>query len=237
MPQAMSKILSIIIPVFNEARTVKGVLERIAALDLGTWEKEIIVVDDGSTDGTAEILGCHSNFRLITHTVNRGKGRALKSGIGVSRGDAVLIQDADFEYDPQDIPRLLAALPEGGQGAVYGSRELEPHNRGYFYYVQGARVITACVNLLYGSRLTDVCTGYKLFWGFTARSLPFLSAGFEVEVEITAHLLGSRIPVCEIPISYHPRSFRAGKKIRGRDGLKCLWMLAQCRFSNPSPHV
>lgn len=232
----MTRKLSIIIPIYNEERTIAEVLRRVADVALGDWEKEIIIVDDGSTDNSKVKIENEKrqskiqNFTVITHGRNRGKGAAVRTGIAVATGDALTIQDADLEYDPADWGRMLKMFDaEGGRAVIYGSRELQPERRGYLHYVLGVRLITALANLLFGSRLTDIYTCYKLFPRDLAQSLPLSAIGFEFEAEVTARLLKRRIPIIEVPVHYAPRTFAEGKKIRVRDGIVGLWILLKCR--------
>ena len=228
--------ISIIVPVYNEARTIGEALRQIHAVDLGAWDKEIIAVDDGSNDDSkreAQSAKQHlkaQNITILSHEVNRGKGAAIRTGLAVAGGDAVVIQDADLEYDPRDIPSMLDAFERAGKRAViYGSRELTPERRGYTHYVWGVRVLTGIANILFGSRLTDIYTGFKLFPTPLIRSLRLGAAGFEFEAEVTAKLLRRGIGIREVPVHYFPRSFAEGKKIRVRDGVVGLWMLLKCR--------
>ena len=227
--------LSVIIPVLNEEKTIAQVIERVSAQDLSGWEKEIIVVDDGSTDGTAEVIANLSsliaNLRLITHPTNQGKGAAIKTGLNAATGDAVIIQDADLEYSPAEFPALLAELaahPEAA--AIFGSRNLKPKRHGYTHYVWGVAVLTFINNLLYGSRLTDTYTCYKLFRAPVIKSLDLESRGFEFEAEVTCKLLRGGHQIREIPIDYFPRSFAEGKKIRFKDALKGVWTILKYKF-------
>lgn len=217
--------LSIIIPAYNEEKTIALALDALAAARLGEWEREIIVVDDGSRDATSAILRERRDVTVLSHAANQGKGAAIRTGLAEAVGDAVIIQDADLEYDPADIPRLLAALSETGADAVYGSRNLVPDRRGYPHYVLGVAVLTECINLLFGSRLTDAYTGYKLFRTSVLKELGIASAGFEFEAEATCRLLQQGYKIREIAIRYNPRPFSEGKKIRFRDGITGLRMI------------
>ncbi|MBI4359260.1 MAG: glycosyltransferase family 2 protein [Candidatus Nealsonbacteria bacterium] len=216
--------LSIIIPVFNEEKTITQVLERVLNQEIGDWEKEIIVVDDDSSDGTARKLEpFFDRVRVFKHAQNRGKGAALQTGLGAAGGEAIIVQDADLEYDPADWGTLLRILAENPElAAVYGSRELSPERRGYFPYVLGVRFLTFLINLFFGSRLTDAYTGYKLFRAEAIKSINLKSRGFEIEAEITVKLLKGGFQIKEAPIHYRPRSFTEGKKIHARDGLRGL---------------
>lgn len=227
------KKLSIIIPVFNEAETIQKILRFIAVLPLH-WEKEVIVVDDGSTDGTSEILEKLNqeaqSFIYVKHSKNFGKGRAIRTGLQYVTGDAVIIQDADLEYDPFDYQKLLAEFEKGNK-VVYGSRNLDTKTeRGYFFYFLGGRLITAICNLLYRSHLTDINTGYKLFDAALLKNLNLEKDGFEFCEEVTAKILKKGIPIKEVSINYYPRSFQEGKKIKIKDGLKAIETLLIYHF-------
>lgn len=227
----MSK-LSIIIPVFNEEKTIETVLEKISGLNLPAWEKEIIVVDDGSKDNSKFKMSTFSrsptgrqNFILLFHENNKGKGEAVKTALKEAGGEYVLIQDADLEYDPDDIPNLLREVVVKNYPAVYGSRNLKPERRGYPHYVLGVKILTGLVNFIFGTRLTDIYTGYKLVRTDILKSLNLESRGFEFEAELTVKLLKAGFSITELPIHYYPRSFKEGKKINFRDGLKGLWTI------------
>lgn len=220
--------LSILIPVFNEKATVAEVIKQAAAVPLAGFEKEIIAVDDGSNDGTKEILEKLKkklDFILLRHSINLGKGVAIKTALTAAGGNLVIIQDADLEYAPRDWPFLLAAQSQSSP-VIYGSRYHQ--KTGYRHYAWGAKFLTFLVNLLFGSCLTDVYTGYKLMPLPLLKSLDLQSRGFELEMEITVKILQRKIPIKEIPVHYLPRRFSAGKKIRWRDGwlgLQTLWRL------------
>jgi len=229
--------LSIIIPVYNEEKTIEAVLRKIAAQNIAPWEKEIIVVDDGSTDNSKATISAFAtasadkeNCKIISHDKNNGKGAALRTAIAAATGDAVIVQDADLEYDPADFPRLLRELGDPTVDAVYGSRNISPERRGYPHYVLGVAILTTLTNLLYNARLTDTYTCYKLIRTSVLRSLRSESNGFEWEAEVTAKLLRRGHRIVEIPIGYRPRSFREGKKIRFRDAVIGFWTLISYRF-------
>lgn len=229
------QILSIIVPVYNEEQTVAEVLRRLAALDINPWQKEIVVIDDGSRDRSREeILRAQreelSEMRFIPHERNAGKGAAVRTGIVAATGEYIVIQDADLEYDPADIPLLLREAEQNNAPVVFGSRELRPERRGYPHYVLGVKALTAVANLLYRSRLTDIYTCYKLCHSSVLKPLDLTSRGFEFEAEITAKLLKQGVPIREIPIRYFPRTFAEGKKIKARDGVKGLYTLLAHRM-------
>ena len=227
--------LSIIIPVYNEEKTIEAVLNKVAEQDFGDWTKEIIVVDDGSQDSSKlqvtsyKLQNKIENLILITHSKNLGKGAAIRTGIKESSGDAVIIQDADLEYDPADIKLLLDELDRGAN-IVYGSRNLRPDRRGYSHYVWGVALLTWLVNLFFRTRLTDVYTCYKLFKTEVIKKINIESSGFELEMELTVKTLKMGCRITEVPIHYYPRKFREGKKIRAKDGLKGIWTLVKYRF-------
>lgn len=226
----MNKKLSIIIPIYNEKSTIVDLVAQVQAVPV---EKEIVLVDDGSSDGTREILRNYkdrSGFRVIFHEVNQGKGSAVRTGIRAATGDAVIIQDADLEYDPMDYVPLLKALGSNGVNVVYGSRFLSkkdvttPWHRFVNYF------LTVLTNSLFGSKLTDMETCYKLFRTKTIGELPLESSGFEIEVELTVKILKKGERILEVPVSYKGRSFHEGKKIGWKDGLKAVQMLFYYRF-------
>lgn len=225
--------LSIIIPVFNEEKTISEILKRIEAVNLDNWEKEIIVVNDGSTDETEKII---ENLKInkptvyIKHDKNQGKGAAIKTGLEKVTGDFVLIQDADLEYDPKDYQKLIQEINEGAE-VVYGSRNLDNKTqRGYFLYFLGGKLITNFCNLLFGSKLTDINTGYKLFKTEIIKNLDLRSNGFEFCEEVTAKILKKKIKIKEVAINYYPRKFKEGKKIKFKDGIIAILTLLKYRF-------
>ena len=225
--------LSIIMPVYNEAPTVGEVVRRVLALPL---EKELIVVDDGSTDGTAAVLEecAGPGVTAIRLERNRGKGAAIRAGLERASGDHILIQDADLELSPEEIPRLLQALDEGHGPVVYGSRFLQGRGQAGRLNYLGNRLLTSFANLLYGRGLTDISTAYKLFPRSLVGRLDLRSERFEFCPEITAKLLRLGLAIHETPVAFTPRSVRNGKKIRYlRDGLRAGWALLRWRFWKP----
>ena len=231
----MPNKLSILIPAYNEEKTIAHVLDKVMAQNYAGWEKEIIVVDDGSIDNSkvkmqnAKLQLKIQNLLLIQHEKNLGKGAAIRTGLGKISGDAVIVQDADLEYDPADIKLLLDELDHGAD-VVFGSRELQPERRGYWHDVLGVRFLTWLVNLFFGAKLTDVYTCYKLFRADVIKDINIESRGFELEMELTVKTLRMGFDIKEVPIHYYPRKFSEGKKIRAKDGLKGIWTLLKYRF-------
>ena len=222
--------LSIGIPVYNEQATIIELLDRVAAVNI---EKEVIVVDDFSTDGTRALLENYRNeaFTLLLHDRNQGKGAALRTGFQHATGDFVIIQDADLEYDPADFPKLLAVVENENARVVYGSRLATSQPTMTLRHFVGNRLLTGLTNLLYGSQLTDMETCYKLLDRHLVRNLDLVSNSFNVEPEITAKLLKQGIVIHEVPISYHGRSFAEGKKISWKDFISAVWTLLTLRVS------
>lgn len=226
-----AKKLSIVIPCYNEKATIEKILGEVRDVNLGTTKKEIIIIDDGSKDGTREILkklaAKDKTIRLIFQKVNQGKGAALKLGILESTGDVVVVQDADLEYDPQEYVRLLYPIERGHAAVVYGSRFIggEPHRIIYYRNQVANKFLTTLSNLLTGLNLTDMETCYKMMQGDLARTLAkdLKAARFGFEPEITARIAKSKAPVYEIGISYYGRSKEEGKKIGVKDGIKAIW--------------
>jgi len=224
--------LSVIIPVYNEQPTIEKLISRVKAADIGDVEKEIIVVDDSSTDGTREVLPKIEGIQLIFRESNGGKGSALKTGIEQSTGEIIIVQDADLEYSPEEYAGLIKPIIEEKTKVVYGSRLLKKENhQGRFLFYLGGRTVTFFTNLLYGSKLTDEPTCYKVFHKDLKPIL--LNAGgnhFEWEPEVTAKLIRKGHKIHEVPISYDPRTEEEGKKIGFKDGFQALWVLLIWRF-------
>lgn len=225
--------ISILIPVYNEEKTINKILARVHTQIVPGFVFEIIVINDGSTDRTKALLKKRrvKNLTYTQHATNRGKGAAIATGLSRVHGDIVIIQDADLEYDPTDYAKLLAPFRNTKTQVVYGSRHLRRNEkRGYFLYYWGGTFITFLCNYLYGSQLTDVNTGYKVFRTKTLQSLQLRSKGFEVCEEITAQLLLQKQKIVEVPINYQPRTRKTGKKLTIKDGFIAIGTLFYYRF-------
>jgi glycosyltransferase involved in cell wall biosynthesis len=223
--------LSVVIPVYNEERTICQIAKAIDEVPL---DKELIFVDDGSTDGTRELLEKHfrnrQGCRIILHEKNVGKGKAIQSGIHSSTGEALIIQDADMEYDPKDYLKLVEVLNQGNTNVVYGSRFMNKKKVTSFWHRAVNAGLTQLTNGLYASKLTDMETCYKLFRSDTIKKINLESNGFEIEAELTAKLLTRGETIIEVPISYKGRSYHEGKKIGWWDGVKTVMCLLRLRF-------
>lgn len=230
--------ISILIPIYNEFLTLPLVVERVLEAPLPEGcEREVIIVDDGSTDGTTELLGRYKNSPLLSihHSpVNFGKGAALRLGIAKATGDILLVQDGDLEYDPREYPRILEPLVQGKAKVVYGSR----FHRGSRAGLKDMKWpnwianhwLTWMTNILYGARITDEATAYKAFTREVIEAVDLKCVRFEFCPEITAKVLRLGYTIAEVPISYNPRGILEGKKIRWQDGVEALWTLARYRF-------
>jgi glycosyltransferase involved in cell wall biosynthesis len=223
--------LSVIVPVYDERNTVVEIVRRMRAVDLPV-DLEILVIDDGSTDGTRDVLRqLHdSTVRVITHEQNRGKGAAIRSGLAQLTGDLVLVQDADLEYDPEDWPKLLTPIMRGKAQVVYGSRFTGERRNMLFLHWVGNRFLSLVTNVLYNTTLSDMETCYKLFDRSVLDGITLRAMRFEFEPEVTAKILRRGIRIYEVPISYTGREFDEGKKITWRDGFVALWTLVKYRF-------
>jgi glycosyltransferase involved in cell wall biosynthesis len=219
-------------PVYNERATIEEIIRRVT--DVGLAD-EIIIVDDHSVDGTRDVLqkieGQYPQVRLIMHERNQGKGAAVRTGIAAATQDLVLIQDADLEYDPRDIPSLLQPIQEGKTDVVYGSRFLgAPRRATMFWHMVANKLLTFMTNILYNSILSDMETGYKLFPRELIQSIPLNAKRFDFEPEVTAKLLKRKVRIFEVPISFNPREYAEGKKIGLKDAFEAVWTLFKYRF-------
>lgn len=225
--------LSVIIPCYNEKSTIETIVKRVRAVGL---VHEILIVDDGSTDGTREVLDTieqGDDLRIIIHEHNKGKGAAVRTGFQNATGDVFLIQDADLEYDPREYPVLLKPIEEGISKVVYGSRFLGgPRKAMFFWNMVANRFLTLVTNLLYNAILSDMETCYKVFRAELVRDIPLRSRRFDFEPEVTAKILKRGHRIYEVPISYNGREWDEGKKISWRDGVIALWTLIYYRFTD-----
>ena len=227
--------LSILIPVFNEARTLRELLAQVDAATVAGLQKELIIVDDGSTDGTREILerleGLQTPFRVVFHGQNMGKGAAIRTALTYATGDLILVQDADLEYDPRDYEDLVAPILGGRADVVYGSRLRggKPVRDFSLLYLWGNKFVTLLTNVLYGAALTDMETCYKVFRADVIKNLHIRANRFDFEPEVTAKVLKRGYKLVEFPIAYYGRAHAEGKKLTWRDGFSALWTLAKYR--------
>ena len=229
--------LSVVIPVYNEAATIRRILELVDGLNPGI-QKELVVVDDCSTDGTREQLKKlaveHPAWRVEYHSVNRGKGAALRTGFAAATGDVVIIQDADLEYDPLDYPVLLKPIMEGRADVVFGSRFLGggSHRVLFFWHSIGNRLLPLFSNMMTNLNLTDMEVCYKVFRRDVLQSLRLQEDRFGFEVEITAKVARGKWRIYEVPVSYYGRSYEEGKKITWKDGVRAFWCILKYRFTD-----
>ena len=223
--------LSVVIPVYNEEHNIREILRRVQATKLA---KEIVVVDDGSQDATREILKTldgKGKIRVILHERNKGKGAAVVTGLNAAKGDVLLIQDADLECDPRDYPALLQPIREGLADVVYGSRFLgSPHRVTMFWHLVANKLLTLMTNILYNTILTDMETGYKVFRRKVIEDMNLRAKRFDFEPEFTAKALKRNYRIFEVPISFNPRDYSQGKKIKLRDAFEAVWTLLKYRF-------
>jgi glycosyltransferase involved in cell wall biosynthesis len=229
-PARPVRLLTVIVPVFNEVGTIAELVRRVIA---APYQKQIVVVDDASTDGTAELLrplAEQGAIELAVHPINRGKGAAVRTGLERARGDVIVIQDGDLEYDPADYPLLVVPIEKGLAQVVYGSRFLGPHRAMYFWHSVGNRLLTTTCNALFDTTLTDMETCYKAFTAEVARSFSLRSNRWGFDPEFTAKVLKRGHRIYEVPISYAGREFHEGKKITWRDGFRVFFSLLRYRL-------
>lgn len=221
-------LLSVIVPVYNEVNTIRQILEKIHSIEI---DKEIIVVDDGSTDGTDRVLRDihYDNIKVIHHTCNRGKGAAFLTGLANANGEFIIIQDADLEYDPKDYLKLIKAIKEDNADIVLGARFKKDY-QGLLIHRLGNRFLTVLVNLLFNVTLNDCFTCYKLFRKDTINSLNLKAQSFDIEIEIITKAINKKLRIVEIPVSYHPRTYSEGKKIRLKDGIQAIMSIIEYRL-------
>jgi glycosyltransferase involved in cell wall biosynthesis len=225
--------LSVIIPVYNEVQNIQEILKRVQETGL-PWE--IVIVDDGSTDGTRDVLkelDGKDKIRVILHEKNQGKGAAVRTGFASAKGDVFLIQDADLEYDPRDYPAILKPIEEGIADVVYGSRFLGAARRStMFWHMIANKLLTLATNILYNNILTDMETGYKVFKREVLDGITIHSNSFNFEPEFTAKILKKKVRIFEVPITFNPRDYSDGKKIKLYDAFEAIWALLKYRFVN-----
>jgi glycosyltransferase involved in cell wall biosynthesis len=223
--------LSVIIPVYNEVESIEVILKRVNDTKLVS---EIVVVDDGSKDGTRDVLKTldgKNNVRVILHEKNQGKGAAVRTGMKAALGDILLIQDADLEYDPRDFPELLKPIEEGIADVVYGSRFLgRAHRVTMFWHLVANKMLTFLTNILYNTILTDMETGYKVFRREVIEGMVIRANSFNFEPEFTAKILKRNYRIFEVPITFNPRDYTQGKKIKLHDAFEAVWALIKYRF-------
>ena len=232
--------LTVLMPVYNEQATLEQAIAGVLAAELPLDEVELVIVNDGSSDATAQILADGSwpeNVRVLHHHANKGKGAAVRTALEYATGEYALIMDADLEYDPADFRPVLEPLIAGKSEAVFGTRAFEAHTAFSFWYVVGNKGVTFACNLIYNCWLSDIMTCHKAMRTELFRSLPLQENGFAIEPEITAQLIRRGIRILEVPIAYTARSREEGKKLTALDGFRVLRTLARCRFSGSNGRV
>lgn len=229
-------VLSVIIPVYNEAKTIISSVDKVKKASIHGIKKQIIIVDDGSTDGTAavlkKLLQKDKSLKVVFKPENGGKGTAIREGVKYATGDFTIIQDADLEYDPEDYALLLEPILRGSADVVYGSRFLGTHRSFLFLNYVANKILTLVTNILYNNTLTDMETCYKLFKTPIIKGMKLKSSRFEIEPEITAKVLKNKYKIYEVPIHFYGRGYDEGKKIKAIDGFKALWALIKYRFTD-----
>ncbi len=227
----MEKInLSVIIPVYNEEKTIEEIIRKVAAQ---SQVHEIIVIDDGSIDSTREVLAkipTGSNLKVIHHSKNEGKGKAVRDGLEAATGNYIIIQDADLEYNPTDYPKLIKPVLEGKTQIVYGSRFLNRKTNMLWWIFLGNKFLTSATNILFGAKLTDMTTCYKLIPLSLIKKLNLKSKKFEIDLELTAALLKKGYQIYEVSIDYKGRKYSEGKKITLFDGLRDIFLMFKYKF-------
>ena len=222
--------VSIVIPAYNEKNFILKILEKVDQVNFSGLEKEVLIIDDYSTDGTREILKTVTSAKVIFHSKNLGKGAALATGFSHCSGDIIAIQDADLEYNPHDLVKLVAIVASGQVPIAYGSRMIGNNPTGHYAYYAGNLVISWLARLLYGVKLTDIETCYKVFKKEVLSAMTLSEPGFGFEIQFTVNALKNHFTIKELPITYSPRKFNEGKKISWRDGLAAIWLLLKYRF-------
>ena len=231
-PTDPDPLVTFVVPAYNEAPSLEEVLQRVYALPL---RAEVIAVDDGSTDGTPAILDSFARsdgLIALHHERNRGKGAAVRTALARSTGDIVVIQDADMEYDPAEVPELIRPIVEGYADVVFGSRLTggRPQRAYMFWHLLANRLLALLTNVLWNTTLSDMETGYKAFRGELVREFPLTEDDFRIEPEITANVLDRKLRLYQVPIAYYGRAYEEGKKIGWRDGMPAVWTLLRLRF-------